>query len=285
MPDPLAATSLGVHIAPLPALPATGVQRSADYTVMILTAGRGVLKTDLARYTFAAPAMMCFAPYQPFTLQAEAPLEGVMLRFHASFFCMHQYERVVTCNGVLFNNIYQSPVLPLEAAGAPFYTGLLWQMQRELDQPALGNYEILVSYLKVFLINLARQKLALHPLDATAAEDNRAPQLLQALKSAIEAHFRHLHAASDYAALLHITPRALARLTRQHFNTTMTSLIAERIVMEAKRELYLTNDPVKQIAYGLGFPDEYYFSRFFKKNAAVSPQTYRDTVGQGIDAH
>jgi YesN/AraC family two-component response regulator len=36
---------------------------------------------------------------------------------------------------------------------------------------------------------------------------------------------------------------------------------------------------VKQIAYDLGFNDEHYFSRFFKKNADISPQIYRDTVG------
>jgi AraC family transcriptional regulator, transcriptional activator of pobA len=31
----------------------------------------------------------------------------------------------------------------------------------------------------------------------------------------------------------------------------------------------------------LGYDDEYYFSRFFKTNADVSPQIYRDTVGYG----
>jgi transcriptional regulator GlxA family with amidase domain len=36
---------------------------------------------------------------------------------------------------------------------------------------------------------------------------------------------------------------------------------------------------VKKIASELGFDDEFYFSRFFKRNAAVSPQTYRETVG------
>ncbi len=41
----------------------------------------------------------------------------------------------------------------------------------------------------------------------------------------------------------------------------------------------LTNKTVKEIAFELGYNDEYYFSRFFKKNAEVSPQLYRDTVG------
>lgn len=56
-------------------------------------------------------------------------------------------------------------------------------------------------------------------------------------------------------------------------------LIAERIIIEAKRELYLTSKPVKSIAMELGFNDEFYFSRFFKTNTNVSPTGYRETVG------
>jgi len=36
---------------------------------------------------------------------------------------------------------------------------------------------------------------------------------------------------------------------------------------------------VKEIAYELGYEDEYYFSRLFKANAEVLPQLYRDTAG------
>ncbi|MEO8405410.1 MAG: helix-turn-helix domain-containing protein, partial [Chitinophagaceae bacterium] len=60
---------------------------------------------------------------------------------------------------------------------------------------------------------------------------------------------------------------------------TLTHLIAERIIIEAKRELFMTSKAVKEIAYELGFTDEYYFSRFFKTNAEISPQHYRETVG------
>ena len=56
-------------------------------------------------------------------------------------------------------------------------------------------------------------------------------------------------------------------------------MIAERIVMEAKRDLYLTSKPVKAIAFELGFDDAYHFSRFFKNRVDVSPQTYRNKVG------
>jgi AraC-like DNA-binding protein len=83
----------------------------------------------------------------------------------------------------------------------------------------------------------------------------------------------------EYSSLLNISSKALAKITRSHFNKTLTHLISERIVIEAKRELYLTSKTVKEIAWQLGFDDEYYFSRFFRNNADVSPQLFRDTVG------
>jgi transcriptional regulator GlxA family with amidase domain len=43
-----------------------------------------------------------------------------------------------------------------------------------------------------------------------------------------------------------------------------TELISERIIIEAKRELYPTNKATKEIAYEPGYEDEYYFSRLFR---------------------
>lgn len=79
--------------------------------------------------------------------------------------------------------------------------------------------------------------------------------------------------------MLNISSKALAKITKNHFNKTLTDLISERIIIEAKRILYSTNKAVKEIAFELGYVDEHYFSRFFKNNADISRQLYRDTVG------
>jgi AraC-like DNA-binding protein len=138
---------------------------------------------------------------------------------------------------------------------------------------------LLVSYLKILLITAARLKTQQQPEVNEIVTGYKEPFILQKLKDAIEANFRIKHSPSDYAGMLYISPKALAKITKAHFNKTLSSLINERIIIEAKRELYLTNKTVKEIAYELGYEDEYYFSRFFKINADVSPQLYRETVG------
>jgi len=153
------------------------------------------------------------------------------------------------------------------------------QMTREMQNEALAQHELLVSYLRIFLITASRLKIEQQPVLKQIAENTKEPFILQKLKDAIEENFKTKHSASEYADLLYISPKALAKITKSHFNKTLSGLINERIIIEAKRELYLTDKTVKEIAYELGYQDEYYFSRFFKTNADVSPQTFRDTVG------
>lgn len=222
---------------------------------------------------------MSFAPYQPFMINAESGIQGIAVQFHPDFFCIHYHQKEVACHGVLFNNIYAPPFVTVNPEDEPVFNTVIEQMKREMQQPALAQYELLVSYLKIFLIHASRLKVEQQPAAQTGAGGKEQPFILQGLKDAIEAHYKTKHSAVDYANLLHITPKALGKIAKTHFNKTLTSLISERIVIEAKRELYLTSKPVKAIAYELGFDDEYYFSRFFKTNTNVSPQLYRNTVG------
>jgi AraC family transcriptional activator of pobA len=255
------------------------VQRNNYYSIIINLKGNGKLKSDFSAYDFGSPSMMCFSPYQPYMISEGENLNGVVLNFHPDFFCIHLHQKEVACNGVLFNNIYQPPFIKLTNKDVTLFTGIIEQMQNEMQHAALAQYELLVAYLKILLINGSRLRLDQNQFMQNEVSDVKEPFVLQNLKDAIETHFKTRHSPSDYAGLLNISPKALAKITRNHFNKTLTNMIAERIVIEAKRELYLTSKPVKSIAYELGFNDEFYFSRFFKNNADVSPQLYRETVG------
>lgn len=255
------------------------IQRVNYYTIIWIQKGNGKLKSDFSEHDFSNNTLFAFTPYQPFMVHPDGELSGVAVNFHPDFFCIHKHQQEVACNGVLFNNIYHPPFVKVDEIAEKTLNMLLEQMKIELQNPALAQYELLVSYLKIFLINASRLKVEQQPEVQQQVSDSKEPFILQNLKNYIELHFRNKHSASDYAGLLNISPKALAKITKTHFNKTLSDLISERIVIEAKRELYLTNKPVKTIAYELGYDDEYYFSRFFKNNADISPQTYRATVG------
>ncbi|MBS0026015.1 helix-turn-helix domain-containing protein [Chitinophaga sp. 22321] len=260
------------------------IQHNNYYSVIWLHQGSGKLKSDFSSYDFDDNNLLAFAPYQPFMLCASSQLSGVALQFHPDFFCIHMHHKEVSCNGVLFNNIYQAPYVKVDDSSAVTFRMIIEQMKMEMRQKELAQYDALISYLKIFLVTASRLKIQQQEaLNALSESQYKEPLVLQHLKDAIENNYKIKHSAGDYAALLNISTKALGRIAKIHFNKTITHLIAERIIVEAKRELYMTNKSVKEIAYELGYEDEFYFSRFFKTNTDISPQMFRNTVGFGRD--
>ncbi|HLK27635.1 MAG TPA: helix-turn-helix domain-containing protein [Puia sp.] len=256
------------------------LQRNNYYSLIWVKEGDGKVKADFSEYDFKQNNLFSFSLYQPFMFSSEN-LKGIAIYFHPDFFCIHKHQNEVACNGVLFNNIYQPPFVSVDDNSSSTFNMLIEQIKTEMQNPALAQSELLISYLKIFLITASRLKANQQPQAFASVAGAKEPFILQKLKDAIEKDFKIKHSASDYADVLNISAKALAKITKAHFNKTLTELISERIIIEAKRELYLTNKAIKEIAYDLGYDDEYYFSRFFKTNADVSPQMYRETVGFG----
>jgi len=258
------------------------LQRNNYYSLIWITEGDGKLKTGFSEYNFGKDTLFSFTPYQPFMFSSNL-IKGIAIYFHSDFFCIHKHQTEVTCNGVLFNNIYQTPFILVDDILKETLANTIEQIKSEMQNPGLAQYEFLISLMKIFLISASRSKMQQQPQSLQSGEGAREPVVLQNLKNAIEKDFKSKHTPKEYAEMLNISPNALAKIAKTYFNKTLTNLIAERIVIEAKRELYLTDKSVKEVAYELGYDDEYYFSRFFKKKVSISPQVYRETVGFGKD--
>jgi AraC family transcriptional regulator, transcriptional activator of pobA len=249
-----------------------------NYFSMILASkGKGSVLRGETSYGFGSVCLLSFAIYEPFLIRPEQDMEGVLIDFHPSFFCLFKHRNEVSCNGVLFNNLYDTPMVRLSPADMQALSVLADQIETELRDRQPPDPDVLISYLKVFLINASRAKI--EQRQQAPAPPAKIPLTLENLKNAIETHFKTLRSPAEYGELLHISPKALNKASKEHFDKTLTDLIAERLIIEAKRELYLTAKSVKEIAFELGYDDEFYFSRYFKKKVGVSPQIFRDTVG------
>ena len=254
------------------------LQRLEFFSLIWLKKGNGKLKVDFNEYMFENNMLFSFSPYQPFIIEA-TEIDAQVIHFHTDFFCIHKHQKEVSCDGVLFNNIYKAPMINVNTETGIKLNMFIEQMLNEMIQPQLAQYELLISYLKLLLITASRLKQEQEKEFERLSSQTKEPFVLKKVKDYIDEHYKTNHSPSDYADMLAISPKALGKLTKKHFNKTLTDLISERIIIEAKRELYLTNKSVKEIAYSLGYNDEYYFSRFFKKKASVSPQIFRRNVG------
>ncbi len=254
------------------------LQRNNFYSFIWIKKGEGLLKVDFSEYLFQENSVFSFSPYQPFMFSTNKNISGIAIQFHSDFYCIHRNPQETSCDSVLFNNIYQAPFFEIDKHTQTNFHSIINQLKTEIQNNESSNYELLVPNLKILLVTASRIKSQSTTYEPQFT-DTQTPFVLRNLKNSIEENFRQKHSASDYATLLNISANALAKLAKTHFNKTLTELITERIIIEAKRELYMTSKSIKEIAWNLGYTDEFYFSRLFKNNADISPQMYRDTVG------
>ncbi|HWZ03930.1 MAG TPA: helix-turn-helix domain-containing protein [Mucilaginibacter sp.] len=253
------------------------VQRVPWFSIILVSEGDGELKADFTDYQISKGAILFFSPFQPFMIGGTT-LKGVMINFHPDFFCIFRHQNEVACDGILFNDPDNPPFFNIpENEGSSLYS-IIQHITAEMLSAGLAQQDLLIAYLKILLIGAIRIKFLKNttslPLDYGTTEAT----LLRQLKRMIELHFRTKHSGGEYAELLNISAKTLGRIVKNHFQKTLTEIIAERIVMEAKRELNLTSRTVKEIAYDLGFNDEYHFSRYFKNKIKVSPQSFRNSL-------
>ena len=99
--------------------------------------------------------------------------------------------------------------------------------------------------------------------------------ILEQLEQYIEEYYHLEKLPKYYAGLLNITTKHLNRVTKETLNKTTHQLIAERVILEAKRLIVHSQNPLARIAEALGFEDYAYFSRYFKKKTGTSPIDFK----------
>ncbi|MCX2584427.1 helix-turn-helix domain-containing protein [Pedobacter sp. MR22-3] len=88
-------------------------------------------------------------------------------------------------------------------------------------------------------------------------------------------HFTRQRSVTFYANLLFITPRYLSQVTKEVTNKTAGEIIDEYVIREAKILLESPQQNVSMVTFSLGFSDQSFFGKFFKRHTGLSPSSYR----------
>jgi AraC family transcriptional activator of pobA len=249
------------------------------YTVILISGGNGVYHADFAKFPFNGPVMLFSTPLQQLYIEQADPLNITMIQFHGDFYCIEYHRTEVACNGLLFNNCYTEPAINLSEKDLLMFQNILVDLEQEFTalQP---NDTVIRSYLQLLLAKASAIKI--NTLQTRNARD--IDMVMEQFRQLVDQHFLTLHKPVEYAGLLNISPNSLTKRATKYFNKTPSQLISEKLILEAKRQLHLTGQSIKEIAFNLNFQDEFYFSRVFKKFTKVSPQAFRDKTGISIVA-
>lgn len=249
--------------------------RTNCFAIYVIESGSGSFWADTSHFAFGPSSLLFFVPYQHIRFEPNGEVCGQVIQFHANFLCVETFHAEVGCSGILFNDPYGIPFVKLSKNARAEVKNLIECIRREQSENGLASGEVMLAYLKVLLILATRLKTPSGAACGPGAADPRHPVLVQ-LRDLIEQNYRNLHSPADYSKRLHVTTKTLGRMVREHLGTTPTDLIRNRILIHAKWQLLHTLKPVKEISRELGFSDELYFSRLFKKATGCSPTFFRE---------
>lgn len=95
----------------------------------------------------------------------------------------------------------------------------------------------------------------------------------------LDAHFREALNPAAIARHFAVSYTHLRRLFRSLMGQSMKEYLTQKRLALAKRLLATQPWPIKRIAANVGYQDEYYFMRLFKKQVGIPPGEYRRLAG------
>lgn len=172
-----------------------------------------------------------------------------------------------------FLQVWSHPRISLDQQTAGFVTMLFKRLLLEYTANGLNNPDILQPY---FIALLCELNQAARPPEGSTVTN--AATIAKRFKKLLYTHLRSKHLVSDYAALLNITPNHLNKSVKTVTGRSPGKWIDEAIVLEAKVLLYQSSFSISEIAAELGFYDQSYFTRFFKKYEGITPVAFRKKI-------
>ncbi len=234
--------------------------RHRFWQLIVFRAGSGEHEVDMASHAFEAGTCVLLADGAVHRFTHEEA-DGLLVHFAAEHFVRSPRDTQL---------LLQLRVLatqhPVVHTCAPAFGSTLQTLEDEYRREP-RDLEVERSLLDVLL------RMVLRALP----EAQRETVVLHFLER-VEGRYAEQDSIGEYASALGISERVLYDATRRALGRSPGEVLADRVMLEAKRLLAHSDERVAQIAYAIGYSDPGYFSRLFKKHVGVTPSAYRDAL-------
>ncbi|ANF50500.1 AraC family transcriptional regulator [Chryseobacterium glaciei] len=254
--------------------------KSQPYIKILLVPAGYELTIDFNHYKTEAPTLF-FLTYQYLDIKNEDSEVASLLYYNRDFYCIQIHDKEVACDGLLFHNIFEIPKVDLDDSETIIIKNLFQNINEELEWKESSSEEMIRTYLKQIIIRATR-KWKKQNLDNDIVKiPSNELDVFRDFSRHLEIHFREKHNVADYADLLHLAPKTLTHKFKNLNLDSPNQFIINRILLEAKRLLFYTDKPVKEIAYDLGYEDPAYFNRLFTNKVGNTPVNFKKNYTSG----
>jgi len=256
--------------------PETIPHRHNYYSVIWPLEGSGRHIIDFREYPIVPGPVFFVSPKQVHQVLIDEPLTAYIIMFTIDFLERNSIRSDFISNIRLFQNIDETPPLNLEPGTAATLRMFADRMYSAFTSQSDMYLETIGAYLKLFLIECNGQCSVMPGSNLQSMEVSKT--LVRNFRELVDERFRHDHQVKDYADALNVSPNYLNEVIRSSMDVPAKEFIQSRIILEAKRMATFTDKAGKEIGFELGFDDPSHFSKFFKTNAGLSLQEFRESL-------
>jgi AraC family transcriptional regulator, transcriptional activator of pobA len=243
------------------------------FEVLYLSKGSGFHIIDGNKYEIQPPCVFFMSPGQAHKIEFSSDIEGYIFIFTSEFYLINQTNQNRLIEFPFFFSIRQEnrPLILESKEDIVFLETLFKKGIAEIAKGENYSVELLRSVLDLILTSCA----ILYKTDENLLTKSKGNVVVKRFFQLVEENYQNNLSVNEYADKLAITPNHLTQTVNQLTGKTSSQIIKSKQVLEIKRLLVHTNLTVTEIANQLNFPDQSYFTKFFKRETGFSPLQYR----------
>jgi len=238
--------------------------------IVFVRSGRGMMTVEDDRQPFVSPCVLIVPINTVHGFEYDIDTDGWVLTLAQPY--LHQ---MLEQRPELKELLTQPRIMALAAEDEETedIRRALLRLDRELDGRAPGNViaaEACVLTVLVAILRRSEQATSLRSSNAAHAP------IVREFRDLVERRYREGWPLTRFALELKVPLSVLRNACIAVDGQPPSTVLHERIIVEAKRSLVYSDMSISQIAYWLGFQDPAYFTRFFTRMCSESPTRYRE---------
>lgn len=236
------------------------------YLIILILKGVGEVSLDTESFLINEKVVCYAKPGQVIKLELDDDASGYSISFAKEFVELTEIRSGGLFHTPFFNRFGTVPIIHIGDDAIVLMTSIADKMIQEYNNFLDLRSDILIGYLKIFMIYLCRQLQQENQGDFWSRKSG----LVQLFFAQLEKHYTSKKRVKEYAEILAVSPNYLNVVVKELSGHPASHHIKQRIVLEAKRRVLYEGYSLKETAYDLGFWDPAHFSRYFKNCSGVN---------------
>lgn len=183
---------------------------NCPYYQIFVFQGFAKFEINLIQCQCSGNTLLYLTPYQQFKWLDNHETELQLIQFHGDYYCIEYHKNLISCNGILFNNIYEKPFFNINKTYYEEIIRTIEKMEIELKSNFHNPYtdSIVKSYLQLILSISSKEKSKY----LTHSKSNELPNKdLILFQELLERHSKTERKVSFYAAEFSLSNDAFSK--------------------------------------------------------------------------